>query len=222
MTPPGKKSPFHFTDLSKGLICISGTWIFALFIQRGSFLQYFAYAGLLLSALAIAGSARDIKALLGVLALRSFHTKVIYYGFGGLILGSALAMLNNFLNTGRILPLTLTGFALVASLIGITEELIFRGFVQTKIYPTGRFPAIVVASIGHTFYKYLVISTLPDDLQVNYPGLILLTFIVGMVFGFLRDRSGSILPPAFAHAAFDILVYGAVASAPVWVWGVRP
>jgi hypothetical protein len=39
-----------------------------------------------------------------------------------------------------------------------------------------------------------------------------------VIFGLLRQVSGSVAPSMVAHAAFDLLVYGALARAPWWVW----
>ena len=78
--------------------------------------------------------------------------------------------------------------------------------------------SIVMASAGHAVYKYLVIKTLPGDIPVNFTWLILMTFVVGIVAGIFRERSGSIYPAAIAHAVFDLIVYGGSATAPFWVW----
>jgi len=49
--------------------------------------------------------------------------------------------------------------------------------------------------------------------------LVLWTFAGGILFGILREFSGSIIPPAIAHGCFDIIFYGGFASMPPWVWG---
>jgi hypothetical protein len=43
--------------------------------------------------------------------------------------------------------------------------------------------------------------------------------IGGVIAGLLRQSSGSAIPPMAAHAAFDLIVYGALARSPWWVWG---
>jgi membrane protease YdiL (CAAX protease family) len=75
-----------------------------------------------------------------------------------------------------------------------------------------------MATAGHTLYKFVVIKTVPVDLQTHLPSLVVLTFMAGLVFGLMRKKSGSIIPPALAHALFDIVVYGGAVLAPVWVW----
>jgi membrane protease YdiL (CAAX protease family) len=203
---------------SDGFICTLAIWIFSLFIQRESGLHYFAYAGLLLAAFIISRSIPNFSALFSAFGISPFRRKTLNYIIAGLVLGLLLAFLNKTLSGVPVFPSILTKFTIIAALIGITEELVFRGYVQAQMAPAGTLASIVIASAGHTVYKYLIIKTLPDELQVNYPLLVLLTFGIGIILGILRDRSKNILPPALAHAVFDIIVYGGFQSAPLWVW----
>ena len=50
------------------------------------------------------------------------------------------------------------------------------------------------------------------------PALQPFTFTVGALFGLSRELSRSIYPAVAAHAAFDLMVHGAAAQAPWWVW----
>jgi membrane protease YdiL (CAAX protease family) len=213
-----EKNGSKFLVLLEGILCILGICVFALLIQRDSFIQYFAYAGLLLAAFSISRSTRTLSSLLVVFGLQHFSIRVIYYTMAGLVFGFLLAILNNLVSGDDILPGQLAGFAIIAPIIGITEELVFRGFVQSQMGKAGLLPGIVIPSSGHAFYKFLVIKTLPYDLDVNFASLVLLTFLAGIVFGILRHCSKSVIPPAAAHAIFDIVIYGGLISAPVWVW----
>lgn len=206
-------------SLLEGFTGILAILVFALFIQSESILRYFSFAGLLLAAYVISRSIRDIASLKGVFGIAPVNRNVLLFTMAGLAFGSLLAFLNNYLREDSLLPPVLTRFALIAPLIGIMEELVFRGYVQTRMAPAGAVPAILIASAGHTIYKYLVIKSLPEGLPVNFTVLILLTFLVGIVFGYFRERSGSIYPAAMAHAIFDIIIYGGSAVAPSWVWG---
>jgi len=161
----------------------------------------------------------DFNAALRVFGFIRINKKVVAYSITGLVLGCLLAILNNFLREEYLLPPLLTWFAFIAPIIGITEELVFRGYVQSKLASMGAILSIVFASAGHTLYKFIVVSTVPGGIPVNYASLIILTFAVGMVFGLFRYRSGSILPAVLAHAVFDIVIYGGESVAPVWVWG---
>jgi membrane protease YdiL (CAAX protease family) len=55
-------------------------------------------------------------------------------------------------------------------------------------------------------------------MAINYSFILIWTILGGVAFGLLRECSGSVLPPVFAHAAFDLVAYGTVAEAPWWVW----
>jgi membrane protease YdiL (CAAX protease family) len=121
--------------------------------------------------------------------------------------------------SGRvIIPATLTNIAIISPVIGIAEELLFRGFILERMRPFGKIISVLSASAGHSLYKYLVLVSLPFDIGINFPFLITITFIVGLILGAFREVTNSIVPPACAHACFDILVYGEYTAAPVWVW----
>jgi membrane protease YdiL (CAAX protease family) len=178
-----------------------------------------SFAGLIFAAITIAGSVHGLSSLVRVFGIIPFNKRVILYIIPGVLFGALLGLLNNFFFENPLLPSSLTAFAITAPLIGITEELVFRGYVQTKVACMGAWFSIIFASSGHTLYKYLVIKTLPLDLNINFPKLIVFTFAAGMVFGILRHHSRNVIPSALGHALFDIMVYGGAAVAPVWVWG---
>jgi membrane protease YdiL (CAAX protease family) len=197
---------------------IGGMCIFGLFIHANSWLRVISFAGLTIAAVIIGQSVRDIKSMLHVLGIVPFHRQVIYYSITGIILGILLGLVYNFFKADSLLPATLTRFALLAPLIGITEELVFRGFVQSRSASSGAIISVLIAASGHTLYKYLVIETVQVELDTDIPSLVLLTFLAGVVFGIMREASRNVFPPALAHAFFDILVYGGASLAPVWIW----
>jgi len=204
--------------LPSAILVIGGICIFGMFIHADSWLRIISFAGLTLAAVIISRSVQDIKSLLYVLGIVPFTRKVIYYSVAGIILGMLLGLMYNFIKADSLLPMTLTKFALMAPLIGITEELVFRGFVQSRSASSGPLASVIITASGHTLYKYLVIMTVPVDLYTDIPSLVLLTFLAGVVFGIMREASRSVIPPALAHALFDIIVYGGASLAPVWIW----
>jgi len=204
--------------LLSAILVIGGMCIFGIFIHADFWWRIISFSGLSLVAIVIGLSVRDIKTLLAVLGIIPFTRKVIYYCIAGIMFGMLLGLVYNLIKADSVLPLTLTRFALIAPLIGITEELVFRGFVQSRSASAGTVASIIITAAGHTLYKYLVITTVPFDLNTYIPSLVLLTFLAGVVFGMMREASGSIVPPALAHGLFDIIVYGGASLAPVWVW----
>ena len=208
-----------FKALPSALGVIGGMCIFGFFIHANSWLRVISFAGLTVAAVIIGQSVRDIKSLLQVLGIVPFTRKAISYSIGGIIFGMLLGLVYNFFRADSLLPVTLKSFALMAPLIGITEELVFRGFVQSRSASSGALAAVFIAASGHTLYKYLVIATVRVELDTYIPSLVILTFLAGVVFGIMREVSRSIFPPVLAHALFDILVYGGASFAPVWIWG---
>jgi len=134
------------------------------------------------------------------------------------MLGLILGLLTRSRFELTLIPAGLTGIAIIAPLIGSAEELVFRGYIQGQLRAVGKIFSIVTASALHTTYKLLVILTLSIPLQFDFFFLIIWTFIGGFLSGILRELSGSTIPPVVAHAVFDIVLYGGLASAPVWVW----
>jgi membrane protease YdiL (CAAX protease family) len=169
--------------------------------------------GLALTAVGISFSVQRISSLPAVFGLVPVTRKVTGYG---MILG----ILYNFIKTDYLFPASFTRFALIAPLIGAAEEMVFRGFVQTtSAVSMGAVASVLMGASGHTLYKFFVIWTLPADMDICFPSLLILTFLSGLIFGFMKQGSGSILPAVLAHASFDIIVYGGSTLAPIWVWG---
>ena len=144
--------------------------------------------------------------------------KILFYMIPALILGMGLGWLTRLTFDLSPFPASVSHFALIAPLIGATEELIFRGFIQGYLRPIGRIFSVVYTSAVHTCYKLLVILSLSVPLQFDFFFLVIWTFLGGVVFGALKEGAKSSVPPVIAHAMFDIILYSGYAVAPVWVW----
>ncbi len=97
-----------------------------------------------------------------------------------------------------MLPLLLISFVLLAPL---QEELVFRGFLLRGIAPAiGSWPAILVTAAvwaaSHLQYEWFFIGEI---------------FALGIVFGWIRCRSGSLLVPFVLHAVVNGMAVVAVA-----------
>ena len=202
----------------EGSLTVFGLLLFALFIHRQGILLILAISGLLISAITIHLSSRRTS-LLRVSGITTFNKLLPLYLLIALILGVGLGILARRAFHLTPFPENLTRIAIIAPLIGITEELIFRGFIQGHIRSAGRIFSILFAASGHTLYKLIVIMSLHDALAFNFQFLVFWTFIVGILLGILREASGSVIPPALGHACFDIILYGGFIMAPTWVWG---
>jgi membrane protease YdiL (CAAX protease family) len=127
------------------------------------------------------------------------------------------AFYRNVLNI-PIFPRTIRNFAVVAALIGILEELVFRGFIQGHVRSIHPYFSILFGTISHTAYKCCLFLSPVIEHKVDVQFLMIWTFTGGLLFGILKEHSKSIIPSAIAHSSFDILVYAECVVAPWWVW----
>jgi membrane protease YdiL (CAAX protease family) len=204
--------------LTAASFALGGIFVFAWFVHGNSVQFAIAVSGLVIAAAMISFSAKDLPSLLSYLGLSSFTTKAFYYSLAGLGMGVSLALICRIQSNLSLFPATLTGIAWIVPLVGVTEELFFRGYLQGVLSTHGIIAAIVASALGHTLYKYLVLRSLPSPMAFDFPVLLILTLGGGLLFGLLRALSKSTIPPAIAHGVFDVLVYGGLSTWPVWVW----
>lgn len=112
--------------------------------------------------------------------------------------------------TGALIALQLVTLPLAAfiNLIpALGEELGWRGWLLPKLMPLGPVAAIVISGVIWGLWHAPLIL-----LGYNYPdappwlgltAMVGMCIVFGAVFGWLRLRSGSVWPPALAHAAFN-------------------
>ena len=80
----------------------------------------------------------------------------------------------------------------------LLEELVFRGLFQTslvRVFRGMRWPALLIASAVFAVIHWSV---------VPWHGILPL-FALGLVFGYIYERTGSLLTPIIAHAVFNAL-----------------
>lgn len=142
------------------------------------------------------------------------------------LVGVALAVAAGVLHRGQpgVLPGATRGwhlFVLLAAVIGVAEELLYRGWMMTRLAPLGWPAAVVLAALAHAGYKTALFVWPPDTVIVSYDlwSMLLWTAVGGTLLGVLRASSRSVVPAAIAHAAFDLVVYSSFAAPPWWVWG---
>jgi membrane protease YdiL (CAAX protease family) len=104
-----------------------------------------------------------------------------------------------------VLPLMWLSLVVVAP---VTEELFFRGFLHRGWAPSwlGVSGTIVVTAILWALLHQ----------QYNIGG-ILFIFVMGLIFGWMRQRSGSTLLPMLLHTFNNLLVTGVVAIQVEWL-----
>ncbi|MCK5065799.1 MAG: CPBP family intramembrane metalloprotease [Bacteroidales bacterium] len=209
-----RKHPQRIRDVS---LSVLGILLFAGFIHQPFPYLLLAIGGLAGAGVVIAYSIRAVS-VPEAFGVDRLHRKVLLYSLPALVLGAILGIATRNSFDVSLFPVRITGVALVAPLVGAVEELIFRGYIQGHLHPIGRIFSVVYASTIHTCYKLLVILTLSIPLQFDFFFLVFWTFVGGLLFGALRELSGSAVPPVIAHAVFDVVLYGGLATIPVWVW----
>jgi membrane protease YdiL (CAAX protease family) len=195
----------------------AGIFLFAGFIHRPFPLLLLSIVGVVVAGSAIALSIQSIPYLFAA-GFDKLNRKTLIYTLAAVLIGILLGVFARRRFDLSLLPATLTSVALTAPLVGAVEEIVFRGYIQGLLRPLGRGLSIVCAATEHTIYKLLVILSLSAPLQFDYLFLAVWTFIGGLLFGTIRELSGSTIPPMVAHAVFDIVLYGGMATAPLWVW----
>jgi len=204
--------------LGEATLVAAAMCLFALFVRSPLPLGLLSALGLLATALALCHGFRAGSSPLRLLALWPFSRRAAAFVALGALIGVGLGVAYRWHYGASLLPSALGPFALVGALIGATEELLYRGYVQGRVRGLRWLGAPVFAALCHTAYKCSLFALPPAATETDFVFLAAATFLVGTGFGALRALSRSVYPPLLAHALFDIIVYGGLAQAPWWVW----
>ena len=202
--------------ISEASITVIGIFIFAYFISAPFPTFLVAVLGLVISGFQILRRilTSDGLKLFGI----EFYRSTWIYSIIGIQLGILIGMFYRWHLSIKLVPETLTFFALIAAAIGTSEELFFRGYLQQQLNKINTWLAIPIASVAHTVYKALIFLSPFAVQHVKVSFLIIWTFAVGLLLGGITKASKSVIPAVFGHALFDIWVYGQLSHAPWWVW----
>jgi membrane protease YdiL (CAAX protease family) len=208
----------HLPPLAEAAAACLGMILFGIFSHQGLPWIAISAAGLLSAAFCIQrsiGSLRDIPPLFGLSGSR----KVLIISPAGVAFGIGLGACYRFFSGMTLLPgSAFQPFALLACGIGAAEELVYRGWMQGRLRVLGRPAAVLISAAAHTAYKTALFALPPSPVRIDFLSLVAVTFIGGVLFGLSRELSRSTYPAVAAHVAFDLVVYGAAAQAPWWVW----
>lgn len=203
----------------QAFLCTLSFVVFAYFIHNRFPIQLLAFAGLTASAFIISRQFNSFSEFLSVFGIVQVAKRPLGLILVGLMLGVIYsASYRNTLGIS-ILPETIKSFAAVAALIGLTEELIFRGFIQGHVRKSiNTCFSVVFGTVSHTAYKCVLFMSPVIGHKVDVLFLLVWTFAGGLIFGILKEYSKSVIPPVIAHAVFDVLAYAECATSPWWVW----
>ncbi|GAB2832304.1 CPBP family intramembrane glutamic endopeptidase [Ferruginibacter profundus] len=201
--------------LINALLCSIALAVFSFFINYAFPVKAIAFTALLWAAFLVS---RNLHYNVISSAKYSFAPQLILYSIIGLQMGIAGAMYYRSSFGMPVLPATIKIFAWVAVCIGITEELIFRGFIQGQLSKINPGFAIIFAALAHATYKACLFIS--PAANYHYSILLFYTWSLGafILIGVVRYYSKSILPAILVHAVFDLLVYAENNNAPWWVW----
>lgn len=133
----------------------------------------------------------------------------------GAVFGTGLAIFLRWHQARALYPDPLRLFIFMAVTIGVTEEILFRGYFLGHLLTWKKSAAVPGAALLHSAYKVTLFahSARAGDLIT----LGVLTFAVGLLAGYWRKVLFSIWPCVALHALFDLWVYGD-RTTPWWVW----
>jgi membrane protease YdiL (CAAX protease family) len=207
-----------YSLLAESLVCVIGIIIFAVFSHREILPFIISFAGLLIAGIVINRNIRRLSDLKSLFGFNKISATVIIYLFIAIVFGVLIAVVYRNHQHNNILPGRLTYFAILSVIIGSTEEMIFRGFIQGYTRQIGIVFSVIFATIAHTAYKCLFFLAHQSVYQTDIIFLMKWTIFGGIIFGILKEYSGNILPPLAGHAVFDLLVYGDSMGIPWWIW----
>ena len=207
-----------FSILAESLICVTGIIVFAVFSHRKIFPFILSFAGLLIAAIIISRNIRTLKDLKFLFGFNRMSADTYFYLFVAIVFGILIAVVYRNRQHNFILPGRLTSFAILAMLIGTTEELVFRGFIQGHTRHISILFSVIFATTAHTAYKCSFFLAHQSGYEMDIMFLMKWTMLGGIVFGIIREYSNNIVPPIAGHAVFDLLVYGDSVGTPWWIW----
>ena len=207
-----------YTVLSEAILCSFALMFFSFFIHYELPIRLLSFAALILPAYFFSRNLQSLSDLRNITGESAPLKITILYCIAGILAGMLFAIFYRWHLEISLFPKSLHFFVLVATLIGCTEELVFRGFIQEYVKSLNTPFSILFSTISHTGYKCCLFLSPMITADIDIGFLAFWTFMAGILLGTIKHVSKSILPPLIAHALFDILVYAEFVSAPWWVW----
>lgn len=204
--------------ISRGIVISLGLMAFSFFINYQPPVKLISFAALTLVGFLASSRLTSRDDLITVFGEIRAIKMIIVFIITGALTGSILALLyRRHLGIG-LFPDSVHFFVIISSLIGITEEVVFRGFLQGYTARINVPLSIIFGTLSHTGYKCFLFLSPAISNQIDILFLAIVTFFAGLLFGILKHLTHSLIPAMTAHAIFDILVYAGYVSAPWWVW----
>jgi membrane protease YdiL (CAAX protease family) len=214
-----KKAAFKSSaGIFKILLFVAGLLVFAGLSYQSVPLIFVSLAGLLVSVLVIVSGIHTFKDLSVLFDWYKLAGKSIFYLPVSIIIGLVFGIIYRDYLHIDILPIRFTGFAIVAMAIGSSEEILFRGYLQSQIRRSSVVLSVLAATCAHTAYKLLLFMPYRSQPDIEITFILVWTALGGLVFALLKEFSKNSAYPVISHALFDLLVYGDGLVTPWWVW----
>lgn len=206
------------TSIFEPIACSLSLMIFAFFVHFQLPVKLVSFASLCIPAYIIGKNITSLSDIKKITGEASNLKSLTIYSIAGLVTGLILSVTYRRSIDAPLFPEDIKSFAIVASMIGSMEELIFRGYIQQSVRGKNGIIPVLFSTTAHTGYKCALFLSPFNSAPIDIGFLAFWTFLAGLILGVLRHLSGSVVPSLSAHALFDILVYGELISAPWWVW----
>jgi membrane protease YdiL (CAAX protease family) len=214
-----KKAAFKSSaGIFKIILFIAGLLVFAGFTHHSVPLIFVSFAGLLVSVLVIVSGIHAFKDFYVLFDWYKLSGKSMFYLPASIIAGLFFGIIYRDYLHIDILPSGFTGFAIVAMAIGSSEEILFRGYLQSQIRKFNVVLSVITATCAHTAYKLLLFIPYRSQPDIEITFILQWTMLGGLVFALLKEFSKNSVYPVISHALFDLLVYGDGLVTPWWVW----
>lgn len=193
-------------------------WLFGLFINSNPPFNFIAFASLVTFSILVSIILnRSSPELLLKQFWKVTPNQYQLIGFAGFL--SAILSILYRQNIGlSLLPEYVEYFVIISCAIGITEELLFRGLIQSEAARWNPKLAIFFGALAHAGYKASLFVLSQEPIDISILKLFAVTFLAGILLGLTRYKSNSLWPALIGHALFDLLVYAEQPQALWWVW----
>jgi membrane protease YdiL (CAAX protease family) len=196
-----RASPFRLAILSLSLA--ASLWVLVFVVKPLEFWLMLSISTLILMLVALAINRDDVRVRIpGRLVVLGLASGTLLYLFFSL--GFQLTRSNPIFGEGvgwvyelRTIPTYFIALALVF-LIGPGEEIYWRGLIQRRV--SERLGGGAGVLITSCVYAVIHLPTL------NFP-LMMTAFIGGIVWGYIYEKTASLLPVVVSHVLFDLLIF---------------
>lgn len=137
----------------------------------------------------------------------NFRKALTWIGWVSLVLLFYLVINLIVLNNNIDIQIGFNGWLNTILLVGITEEIVFRGFLLRKLMDSFRFwiantiTSLLFVSIHFPIWFYKGLFEFANILSS-----ILTLFILGIIFGFIYKKSNSLWSVILIHSLYNLLV----------------